>query len=137
MFPGSGRVIRVFTVELAALRFPGTLANLSGLGQGDAEEALRRHVGVCLDACHAAVEFETPSDAIGDLRQAGIRIAKLQLSAGLRIADMTPDKADALHKFDDDVYLHQVVERQGDALNRYLDMPDAFDNLNHGGAARE
>ena len=32
--------------------------------RGAAEAALRRHLGVCLDACHAAVEFEEPAGAV-------------------------------------------------------------------------
>ncbi len=113
------------------------MAAETGLGSGDAGDALRHHIGVCLDACHAAVEFESPSAAIGDLRRAGIRIAKLQLSAGLRIADMIPEKAAALRRFNDDVYLHQVVERRGDQLIRYLDLPEAFDSLNQGERGHE
>lgn len=113
------------------------MAAETGLGLGAAEDALRRYIGVCLDACHAAVEFESPSAAIGDLRRAGIRIAKLQLSAGLRIADITPDKSVSLRRFNDDVYLHQVVERRGDDLIRYLDLPEAFDSLNDAAPGRE
>jgi hypothetical protein len=56
--------------------------------QGDtAEEALRRHLGVCLDLCHAAVEFEDPHAITARTDNAGIRIAKMQLSAGLQIPD--------------------------------------------------
>ncbi len=62
------------------------LAVMSGLSKSQAEAALRRHLGVCYDVCHAAVEFEDPRDSLVRLRAAGIRIPKPQLSAALRIA---------------------------------------------------
>ncbi|MBK8174951.1 MAG: metabolite traffic protein EboE [Rhodospirillales bacterium] len=107
----------------AALARLGTLA---GLAPAAAEAALRRHLGVCLDTCHAAVEFEDPAAILDDLRGAGITIGKVQLSAGLRIPAMTPDLVPALARFDDSVYLHQVVERDAHGLNRYGDLDDAL-----------
>ena len=47
--------------------------------------ALRDHLGVCLDLCHAAVEFEDAADCLRQLDRAGIRIHKMQISAGLRL----------------------------------------------------
>jgi hypothetical protein len=45
---------------------------------------------------------------------------------------------DALRPFAEGVYLHQVVERQGDRLVRYLDLPAALEAVAHDGAgARE
>ena len=61
------------------------LGELSGLGEAAAEAALRRHLGVCYDVCHAAVEFEEPGAGIAVLERAGIRIAKLQLSSALKV----------------------------------------------------
>ena len=43
---------------------------------GAAEAALRRHLGVCFDACHMAVEFEDAGGRPGRLARAGIRIAQ-------------------------------------------------------------
>jgi hypothetical protein len=99
----------------------------------NAEAALRRHVGVCLDACHASVEFERPVMALQKLRSAGIAVPKLQLSAGLRIVPVTPQKLEALRAFDDGVYLHQTVVRKAGAREapsrndrHFVDLPDAF-----------
>jgi hypothetical protein len=72
------------------------------------------------------VEFEDPDAIVPRLRNAGIRIAKLQLSAGLQIGRVTPETERLLEPFNDDVYLHQVVERTERGLNRYLDLPEAF-----------
>lgn len=93
---------------------------------GEAEAALRRHLGVCLDTCHAAVEFEEPAVAVRELRAAGIAITKVQLSAGLQVAAATAGERNALRRFADDVYLHQVVERSSGSLRRYLDLPEAL-----------
>jgi len=108
------------------------LAALTGLGAGDAAAALRRHLGVCYDVCHAAVEFEDPAESIERLRAAGIAISKLQLSAALRISPVESRTGAQLGPFDEPVYLHQTVERGPGGLTRYLDLPEA---LAHAGKA--
>ena len=45
---------------------------------------LRRHVGLCLDTCHFAVEFEDPLTALIRFESACIRVARVQLSAAIR-----------------------------------------------------
>ena len=42
-----------------------------------AATAIREHLGVCLDACHMAVEFEEPAGVLDALRAAGIRVPKV------------------------------------------------------------
>jgi sugar phosphate isomerase/epimerase len=107
------------------------LSTIAGLSKSKAEAALRRHAGVCLDACHFAVEFEDAREAVERLRAAGIRVGKIQVTDALE-ARFTGDPANdealygALERFSDDVYLHQVVERRGGVLTRYLDLPDAL-----------
>jgi sugar phosphate isomerase/epimerase len=98
----------------------------TGLGPAAAEVALRLHVGVCLDACHAAVEFEAPTEGVDLLAAAGISIFKLQVSAGLRIVAPDADKLRALARFAEGVYLHQVVIKRGDRLDRIVDLPEAL-----------
>jgi sugar phosphate isomerase/epimerase len=102
------------------------LVFLSGLGPSAAEAALRRHLGVCLDACHAAVEFEDPQAAVSALRGAGIAIHKIQVSAGLRVSPPSADHRAALAPFAEDVYLHQVVARRHSGVCRYPDLPPAL-----------
>jgi sugar phosphate isomerase/epimerase len=102
------------------------LAALSGLRASEAEAALHRHLGVCFDACHAAVEFEDPKAAVGALQAAGIAIHKIQVSAGLCVSPLSPANRAALRPFAEDVYLHQVVARRGVELQRYPDLAPAF-----------
>ena len=120
------------TVEFFETRLFGAaavrqLSALSGLDAAAAEAALRRHLGVCYDVCHAAVAFEDPRASLAALRAAGIEIAKVQLSSALRIHDLDAAAAQRLQLFDEPVYLHQVVARGGDGrLERFLDLPDAL-----------
>lgn len=102
------------------------MADLTGLSGADAEAALRRHLGVCLDLCHAAVEFENADEVLAKLRKAGIRIGKMQISAGLRFTAVNEATIELLRPFNDSVYLHQVVERSDAGLSRYVDLPEAF-----------
>jgi sugar phosphate isomerase/epimerase len=111
-------------------------AALAGLGHADVEPMLRRHLGVCYDVCHGAVEYEDPVAALKRLQAAGIVVAKIQLSAAMRVPQISTPLAARLRDFDDGVYLHQVVVRGG-ALTRFADLPDAFAAYREGGARGE
>jgi hypothetical protein len=111
---------RLFGAEGEAL-----MMRLRGCGRDAAAALLRRHLGLCLDLCHAAVEFEDASAMLGTLAEAGIGVFKIQIAAGLRLRPDTAGRA-ALARFDDGIYLHQVVARRGTRLTRHLDLPQAF-----------
>lgn len=102
------------------------LAKLTGLDPAAAVTALRENLGVCLDLCHAAVEFEEPAQCLAELEAAGIAVAKIQVTAGLRIPRVTVESAGALNRLEDGVYLHQVVERSADGLARFEDLDAAL-----------
>jgi hypothetical protein len=118
--------VRFFEQHLFGAEAVRQLSELTGLAGGEAEAALRRHLGVCYDVCHAAVEFEDVAASLRALEAAGIGVPKLQLSAALRIPAVGPETAAQLRPFDEPVYLHQVIERRGDRLTRHLDLPDAL-----------
>ena len=84
------------------------------------------HLGLCLDACHAAVEYEDLPAGLAALRAAGVPVAKIQLSTGLRLAPVDDAARRAVARFADPVYLHQVIARRGSALTRYVDLPQAL-----------
>ncbi len=114
----------LFTAGAAA-----RLAELTGRSRAASAAALHRHVGVCFDACHMAVEFEDPADALSRLAAAEIAVVKFQISAGMvAIVGGSDDAATrtALAGFADDVYLHQVVTRRDGTLRRFVDLPDAL-----------
>jgi hypothetical protein len=90
---------------------------------------VREHVGVCVDTCHMAVEFEDPADVISRFTDAGITIAKVQISSALDVSGR--EAIGALSAFAEDTYLHQVVTRATQELSRFSDLPEA---LAHAGA---
>jgi hypothetical protein len=105
------------------------LVELADLAPGEGESALRKHLGLCLDLCHAAVEFEEPAEVYAALRAAGLNVAKLQISAGLRLATVGHNTRALLKPFDDGVYLHQVIEKCNGDITRYSDLGLAFASL--------
>jgi len=103
------------------------LADRHGLSLAEGEEIWRRHIGICLDTAHAAVQFEDPAQAVEKLRRAGIRIGKVQLSAALDVKP-TPAALARLAAFAEPVYLHQVKARRPDGrIDSFPDLPAALD----------
>jgi sugar phosphate isomerase/epimerase len=85
-------------------------------------DSARRRIGVCFDTCHAAVQFENVAQSLQRYLDAGIRVAKVQLSAAV---EETPE---GLKRFDDTVYLHQTKAKRRDGSFRYWnDLPVALD----------
>lgn len=121
--------------------FSATAANqlmeLTELDMDGAQAALRSHLGLCLDLCHAAVEFEDIDACLARLAEAGIGIFKMQISAGVRVTDFGPKALDALRTYVDPVYLHQVVERGPKGLRRFTDLPEALGSLHQTGTREE
>ena len=108
------------------------MAELTGISREQAAEALRRHLGLCYDVCHAAVEFEDPGSSIDALRRAAIPVHKLQLSAAIRVEKVDGGAREALGAYAEPTYLHQVVSNDGHSLSRISDLPEA---LSRGAAA--
>jgi len=125
-FETIAETVAFFEQRLFSQQAVARFAALTRTSNSLADEALHRHLGVCFDACHMAVEFEEPRAAIGRLRSAGISIGKIQISAGLQVDFARSDVLAPLRAFADDVYLHQVVERRRGGFVRYLDLPQAL-----------
>ncbi|WP_338848138.1 metabolite traffic protein EboE [Massilia sp. W12] len=102
------------------------LAQLLHCNINQAERIARRHLGLCFDVCHSAVEFEEPRQILQQAQDLGVSVAKIQLSNALRIPAMHAQLAPQLQGFDDGVYLHQVVRRQHASLLRDNDLPQAL-----------
>lgn len=118
--------VSYFNEHLFSRAAVARLASLAALSHAAAQDALHRHLGLCYDVCHAAVEFEDARASIGALRGAGIQISKVQLSSALRIASLDEQGARHLADFAEPVYLHQVVQRANGTLRRYVDLPQAL-----------
>jgi hypothetical protein len=94
-----------------------------------AQALIRHHLGVCLDTCHAALQFENPAESLRQYESAGIRVPKIQISSALR-TNASPDALEALRPFAEPVYLHQVKARTltGEMLS-WTDLTQALDAL--------
>jgi len=97
-----------------------------------AESAIKEHVQLCYDVCHYSVGYEDHLSMIQHTRALGIKTGKIQISAALKALMATdPEQRNkvvgAFKKFNEPVYLHQVIARQNDGhLLRYPDMPEAL-----------
>lgn len=100
-----------------------------------AETWLRRHIRVCYDTCHFAVEYEDPAIALAKFEKAGITIGKFQLSSAIRIP-IPQERSQRqvlrqhLEPFAESTYLHQVIEQGAEGtLHHYQDLQDALPEL--------
>ena len=120
------QTIRFFEQRLFSRQARQQLVEKADVEPAEAERALRRHLGVCLDTCHSSVALEAPLDAWRRLQGAGIGVPKVQLSAALRLPEVTPERVERLRELADEVYLHQTVAIKAGISHRYLDLPQAI-----------
>ena len=113
----------------------GYLQQTYGVTQTTAETWLRRHIRICYDTCHFAVEYEDPAIALAKFRKAGIAIGKFQISSAIRIP-IPQDQSQRqvlsqyLEPFAESTYLHQVIEQNSSGtLSHYQDLQDALPEL--------
>lgn len=101
-----------------------------------ARHSVARHLGVCLDACHSAVEFEEPEEAVERATSSG-PLGKLQFSSALALLDpgRSPDARERLLAMDEPRYLHQVTGLARGVRCEATDLPELGDHLR--GPARE
>lgn len=90
------------------------------------EARLESHLGVNYDACHFAIEFEDPAQAVAQFQKYGIKLSKVHLSNALRLRPSV-ESLKELAAFDEEVYLHQVIIRKADGLlTKFSDLPAAL-----------
>jgi hypothetical protein len=97
------------------------------------ESPVRRHVGLCFDVCHQAVEYEDVAACVGALDRAGVRINKVHISCALQLDDpaANPQGRAALRRYVEPRYLHQTIAelpdgrfaRAVDLSEELIDMP--------------
>lgn len=88
-------------------------------------------LGVCLDACHLAVQFEEPGAALRRLADAGLPVVKLQASCAVEATDPAdPAARAALRRLAEPRFLHQTrtaAEQEVPQVRGVDDLPDALD----------
>jgi hypothetical protein len=101
--------------------------------RGPLHEALRgdedaaRHLAVCYDVCHQAVEGEDPEASLAALAAAGVPVAKVQLSCALLVPDPgDPAARRALERFEEPRWLHQVAAGAGASRRVAADLHEAL-----------
>jgi hypothetical protein len=103
-----------------------------GLTDEEAEAAICDHVRLCYDVCHFAVGYERPADVLAKLKNYGLRVGKVQISAALKaeFPENTEEREavrQAFERFNEPTYLHQVVARtKSGELLRFPDLPEAL-----------
>ncbi len=84
-------------------------------------------IGVCVDACHLAVQFEAPDGALALLDRAGVAVVKAQVSSALRVPSPAGDDGRAfLDDFAEPKFMHQVREVVGGGVVGVDDLPEAL-----------
>lgn len=113
------------------------LSEQFGLSDAEAEATICEHVRLCYDVCHFAVGYERPAEVLDKLKNYGLRVGKIQISAALKAqfpeagTSTAPTDRNQIQQafapFNEPTYLHQVVTRTkaGDLL-RFADLPEAL-----------
>lgn len=89
----------------------------------------RRHLGLCYDVCHQAVEFEDVTASIGALASAGVRINKVHITCALELdaPDKNTEGREALARYVEERYLHQTLARvKSGAIVRQVDLTESL-----------
>ncbi|MBI5433830.1 MAG: xylose isomerase, partial [Planctomycetes bacterium] len=91
----------------------------------------------CVDACHAAVEFEEPEQALADAVRGGASLGKLQYTSALALREPArhPAGREQLFALDEPRFLHQVTARGAHGLVRAGDLGEARAAFERGDAA--
>ncbi|GAA4026676.1 metabolite traffic protein EboE [Streptomyces plumbiresistens] len=85
------------------------------------------HLGICLDACHLAVQFEEPDEALGRLAEGGLPVVKLQASCAVEAPDPAdPDARTALRELAERRFLHQTRTATHGSVKGVDDLPEAL-----------
>lgn len=98
------------------------------------EDRIRRHLGICFDTCHLAIQFENLTESVARFRSAGIRLSKVHISAALECSN-TPEALHQLAAFEEPVYLHQTrLHRPDGVVMGWPDLKPALHELPKRGA---
>lgn len=127
----TGRVV-VLALEPEPCAILGTVAEAARFLDEEVfrggDDRRRRYLGVCVDACHEAVLFQDPGEALTALRRRGVRCGKLQVTSAIRIEAPVGDPArlGRIRAFDEGRYFHQVACRRASGAVEVLSDLEPF-----------
>jgi hypothetical protein len=90
-------------------------------------DMVRRHLGLCYDVCHQAVEFEDIPASIRKLDSAGVRINKVHITCAIELAAPGSDENGrrALAQYVEERYLHQTLAKtKTGSIVRQIDLTE-------------
>lgn len=118
----TGRTVRVAFEPEPGCVVENTVQAARELGGLDPER-----LGICLDTCHLAVQFEEPAQALRRLADAGLPVVKVQASSALQADDPAdPEARRALARFAEPRFLHQTRTAAHGSVTGVDDLPDAL-----------
>jgi hypothetical protein len=79
-------------------------------------------IGMCLDACHLAVQFEDAASVLDEAAAKHVSVVKAQVSNALRVPD--PSERAWLQEFIEHRFLHQVRRRSANGIASVDDLDD-------------
>jgi hypothetical protein len=130
MLENSAEYIRWYFDYLLPAAIP-MLVDKFGFTDEEAAEKVKAHIQLCYDVCHFALVYESPAAVLETMRQYGLRIGKLQISAALKA--ILPDAGiereaiiNVFRTFNEPTYLHQVIARTATGYLHYPDLPQAI-----------
>jgi hypothetical protein len=135
LLENTAEMVNFYTHTLLPLG-SGYLMQKMSMISARAEELIRRHIQVCYDVCHFAVEYEKPAYVFEQFAKAGIQIGKIQISAALKAllpvnAGQRKKVAEKFAALSESTYLHQVVARKTDgSFVQFPDLPQALLHIN-------
>lgn len=135
MLENSAEYIRWFFDYLLPAAIP-MLVDKFGFTEEEAAEKVKAHIQLCYDVCHFALVYESPAAVLDTMRQYGLRIGKLQISAALKA--ILPEGniereaiINAFRTFNEPTYLHQVIARTATGYLHYPDLPQAISDADN------
>ncbi|NNN29038.1 metabolite traffic protein EboE [Streptomyces sp. S3(2020)] len=118
----TGRTIRVGFEPEPGCVVENTVQAARELGGVDPE-----WLGICLDTCHLAVQFEEPAAALRRIADAGLPVVKVQASSALQADDPAdPEARRALARFAEPRFLHQTRTAPNGTVTGVDDLPEAL-----------
>ncbi|SFD19202.1 hypothetical protein SAMN05518672_101968 [Chitinophaga sp. CF118] len=135
MLENSQEYIRWFFDYLLPAAIP-MLKDKFGFTDEEAAEKVKVHIQLCYDVCHFALVYESPAAVLETMRQYGLRIGKLQISAALKaiLPESTIDREAVINSFrtfNEPTYLHQVIARTTTGYLHYPDLPEAISDADN------
>jgi len=108
------------------------------LADADDHEQVKRRIGINYDCCHLALEYEDARSSLAVMRNEGIRISKIHLSAAIALDPSEEGAIGAISAFDEPTYLHQVMELHPNGrITRHADLPDGLAVHTYGSDAEQ